>query len=340
MPDTERGIIMRKSLLIGLIIAFALCFSALAISSNFLALNVVPGEKIAKPSSSGTTLVNGGWGNAISDFGRDDGGADGPTSFFIDNNGRIYILDQKNQRIKVYSSSGVFQKAIGIDRKTVEDIAILPGGEIYLLDPILTKSLLKYSPNGKLSQQVKINGNFRYASSLQPQGNNIFVENEHTDMYKIVDDGQVLTPDNQVRHKVHGRINKGRHGTFLTAKRVDMRNFLINVVDSNGVEKLKIKTESKMDILQLLLLASDARGNIYAGMEIIEAGPAPDYDLLGAEIVVLKYDSSGKLLGKIDLPADNITVPYKNLDVDDNGNVYQLQTTEEGVKLVKWQFDN
>lgn len=330
---------MRKGLIIGLVIVFLLCFSAIAISSNLLSLSIIPGDKIDRPSSSGVTLIAGSWGNSSDAFGKADEGIDGPSSFVIGSNGDIYVLDQINQRIKQYDASGEFKKVINIDRRTVGNIAIAADGAIYLLDPILTKSILQYDSNGKLVQQARLNDNFQFATSLQVRGADVFAENQREEMYKIIDSGRALESDNQVNTKVPGKLKKDQAGTFMSARLLDKRNFHVLLTDYDGKTKLKIKAESKLNINQLLLLDSDSKGNIYVGLEVYEEGPAPDYQFINNQIVVAKYDPSGKLAGKIEFPRGHGFAPYKELEVDDKGNVYQLQTDDAGVKIVKWMFE-
>ena len=79
----------------------------------------------------------------------------------------------------------------------------------------------------------------------------------------------------------------------------------------------------------LIFLGVDGNGNVYLRAETF----APSWKV---RQTVRKYAPDGTLAAEFELPTDGFTYLYRNLRVHQNGDIYQLFTDSEGVRVLRW----
>jgi hypothetical protein len=96
------------------------------------------------------------WGSAEGELGRrvpEEGAPEGPMSFVVSEDGRVFVLDQVNQRVQVFKD-GKFSREIKIPGDTFQDLAVDPDGRVVLLDRLAQKAVVFLDPE----QRVPLKG--------------------------------------------------------------------------------------------------------------------------------------------------------------------------------------
>ncbi len=116
----------------------------------------------ASQSPAEVVLFEAQWGSEPGEVGLSADRKIGPSSFFVTDDGTIYILDPANKRILVVSADGIAHSAIATPAVTVAyDVAVAADGNIVIYDTG-SASFQLYSPQGVLLEEMT------YASSVYP----------------------------------------------------------------------------------------------------------------------------------------------------------------------------
>lgn len=302
-------------------------------------LYATEGNQIYAPK----TLIDIKWGLEPEDFGLVDmKGVEippiGPLTFSLDKNGNIYIFDSVKKHIKKFSSEGYYQGKLGSDISG-SAIAIDDKGYIFVLEhnPDNTGVIYEYSPSGILLKHHKISKDIHLVTGygqgvMFDVSGNLYV-NRLQKFYQIGKRKQnILDMLNQRQQFSSGK--KGKPGNIednrFQIKWKNKHESTIQILNlkTSLLKKILIKTSDAFG--SILFLGQDYQGSIYIETERI----TKDNDV---HLEVRKYNSEGSILSVIEVPNDYYTTVYKKLEVDSAGNIYQLLTTPEGVKLIKWQ---
>jgi len=289
------------------------------------------------------------WGNGPNEIGyAKDGPEDqeglrwGPSAIALDRNGNIYILESVNRRVKVFDQTGKLLKNFPIKR-TPSDIYVDIHGNIWGLDGADPK-IYKYTPDGTHIETICYQLNKDIRGGLR----------------KIdVQDGKIYAlgfydyaSEFEVKHvKIIGKGEEGEDVKSATLERIDRflprsRNYYRIEKISDQISKFVISDRSSRVLASIEFtriypyegidfLSEDKSGNVY--LIILCSIEKGDYRLhFYSEI--WKCTPSGKLVAKIG-PIFRTFYTHAEgqwLVVDDIGNVYQLTTEKEGVKVIKW----
>lgn len=90
----------------------------------------------------------GSGGAMLARRGGDESNPEGPMSFAVARDGRLYVLDHASRRVAVFATDGRLSREFQIPATTFQDIDLGPGGEVVLLDRLVRKSLLVLGPDG------------------------------------------------------------------------------------------------------------------------------------------------------------------------------------------------
>lgn len=309
-------------------------------------------------------LISGAWGEGAEAFGRGrgpDGRESGPRSFALDPDGRIYVSDTFNQRVKVYDQEGrllrQFPVGEGLPRKPfIEDLAVTRAGHIYLADNA-GGGLLKYDGDGHLLAVLAVRPDLRPGDLWRVEA----LAPGPDDGVHVL--GMVLTPEGytgtiqafsatgalrstpvEVRLDVTGRPLKQSPGSvegliggfvragdgrlvLIAAGETPFQRRLISVPAGGGSTDQWIY-DSSAYIEEASLLGVDASGHTYLGVNLSTRGG-----------LVARLSPAGEVEESIPAGVSDPVRPgptlLMNARVDAAGRIYLARSTAERFEIVR-----
>lgn len=242
----------------------------------------------------------------------------GIESFAIDEEGRLYLSNFATGKIKVYYNNSL-EKEIDISQFTQPRDIMFNLDSVYILED-----------SGKISQLL-MNSESEFSKSTD-YGIPLFLASE------VEENGNKMIP-------LEEEIEKVRPVRFLKDY---FNEELFIIYDNNSLfhfkdAKLKSLDLDKYELPYLegvvykQIIGIDKNSYIYiTGIEISKLE-----DTIDLKELVYRFDSSGHLTG-IAEPVDesNYLVPYKYLDLNGKGELYQLLVLEDRVKVFRLSFQN
>jgi hypothetical protein len=290
----------------------------------------------------GEPAIRGSWGGALGQFGRrreEESNPEAPMAIIADK-GDLLVLDQANQRVERFHDG----RAIGAfpASETVQDMATAPGGKTVLLDRLADKRVQVYGPDGKLENEAPIVGRGLTeggkATGVFADDRGIYVEREHGTTVRIADSSGNTDAE---RPELPGRPT--RDGRFVVTAVITNQALGALVVTAFDRMSLHVAWSRPITlatpILQLVMLDSDANGNVYVAADTGRESPQPPFSLLDESITVVRISSSGAATGTLDLPAptggDEMQHP---ITVDDQGAIYQMMPQDDGLTVMRYTW--
>lgn len=282
------------------------------------------------------TLIFSNWGTGLQEFGLKKGveiETAGAHTFCLDKEGNIYICDTIKGYIKKFDNRGVFLGNIGFN---ISGSAIAVGneGHIFVLHG---HTIHEYLPSGNIIKNHSISNNIQL---IEGYGQRIRIDRfENILIDKLQKSYQigslvggkleVLAQENQLISEKKGLPNFAGDKWFET-KWEDKNVAKVKILSNKGNILKEISMDTPDVFGAVLFLGQDKNGYIYIETERI----TPDNYV---HLEVRKYNEIGSLLCVTELPNDYYTTLYKKIELDELGNIYQLLTLPEGVKLIKWE---
>ena len=328
---------MKKDFLVPIFFhLFVFCIISRVLTQEVISIK---GTKFGNSLQTGKVIVSGTWGIDIGEFGKIDKAArPGPMSFAVDKENNIFILDQVNSRVQKFDNHGKYLASLNINTTTAADIVLDQEGKIYILDPWIEYNIKRFSTTGKLEKVYNISKDIKLITGMFINDSEIFVESRHDELYKVATLDKIVTIKKQHLNPMMGRLGKGGKKVFLSAEKVDNWTARLDVRAADGIITMNRIINSQRPYSSIVSLDSDQQGNIYLGLNLLwESGP-PDYEVLADQLVVVAFTPNGKYVGQVEMPNQYVTDHFKKIVVNDLGDIYQLQTSEEGINIIKWQF--
>jgi len=287
------------------------------------------------------------WGDGPEEIGlrpsviseRFDGpGPIGPTSFEVDSNGLIYILDAYRSRCAVFNQKGKLVRSfeVGTDRNGGTDMD--KDNNLWVVNGHgYTAS--KYSSEGILKQKITFNREPKgyYENGVIIREGEIFLT--LTDS-KLEIDRLVTTSGNKgvqvfsakkielSKRKQARRIGRTSKRFYESPYSYEIGKNIIRVTEENGdVREIFISNELSFSAS---FLDEDSNGNSYCNF-----GNYKD-----KVYQIWKYNPNLELLAKINiLPSSVFDNTQKWQNIDDEGNIYMMFLKEKtGVQIMKWSL--
>jgi hypothetical protein len=287
-------------------------------------------------------VVRGTWGDGAGQFGKDDEATrPGPMSLAVDAAGAIHLLDQVNARVQRFSRHGSAMVSLAGISETTEDIA-LSGGAVWTLvfepGPTPGYSVKRLGARGPM-QTVPLGRDKELATGLFITGPasapDIWVEQRQDTQLRVVKEGRALTPRQQQDHML-GRPNRGAAGQRVAARLTGSHKALIMTVDPEAGANPLFEVVTPMPLVAIQELLTDASGTIYVGLFLVTEGPAPDFKWEQVRKVVVAF-KPGVGHKVVEMAALFATTVFRPVAVGQDGALYQLHTSEEGVFVRRWE---
>lgn len=286
------------------------------------------------------TLSYGSNSNQLGAVRAGEGANVGPGSFFADANGRTYICDTVNKRIKIFSAEGQLISSLAFTGDSPEDIAVDDQGNIYVFDT--EGSLHKYSASGEQRQQVDVDENqWSSRGPMHMVGNQIYarVNGEGDVLIASVEGGKLVANQNNYSSSGIDGVDPGMQAAngkrYSISVAPDHSGASIGVADNysaaGGGQQTLNAFIPLAGVVSAEMLGEDKAGNFYAKTE---------GDRNGELVVeVSKFSNTGAYQGTIQIPGNDYALwSIRTLTVDDTGIVHQMMPTQDGVKIGSYSF--
>jgi hypothetical protein len=296
-----------------------------------------------RPTTSGTTkpIVQAAVGSAPEAVGieiPEEGNPEGPSSFAVDAQGTVHILDQVNQRIQVYAASGAFTGSVPLSSATFEDIELDGKGGYILLDKSEREAVVFIDGAGKETSFLRVVGgpidNAGDVTGLYRANDGIWLEIDDAALVQVADlaGNPVQTRTTELgRRDADGRIVlvsiDGTNDVILTAR-------ASGAADTTELGRIRFD----MTVGHVSAFEYDDNGNVLVGVETYTEKQEGEEFVVSAiehEIVTLnragKEISRDKLLKKDD-PLTQLRYVRRGAD----GHLYQLKVGDTGAEVVRY----
>jgi hypothetical protein len=244
----------------------------------------------------------------------------------VDPEGFIYILDLVNRRVQIFSPQGDFlrETACGI---LGHDLSLDENGALYLLAPY-HGLIEKYDSGGNLSARWPISPQIWLIDGMRNVDGQVILRTVLQTEYTIAGAKGALQPQQQLSHVRQGFGGRNPARRYQTQWEDDHLG-LLRYLDGDGKKIREIQVATHGVLGSLVFLGTDSGDNVYLRAEIL--GPEEE-----AGQQILKFDPQGSMLAEFPIPASDYTFVYRNLYLDCDGDIYQLLTGPDGVRVLRW----
>lgn len=272
-------------------------------------------------------IINTTWGASSYQIGLIKGVQErlpvGPASLALDEDGAIYILDAVNRRVQKYGNNGIWVFNISTETATI-DICVGLDKNIYVLYP---RCLKKYTPGGNLLAKYQIPSDIKLVIGINRNNKGMMsITTGEQKSYTVDPDLRSFNQSGQLMSKT-GIFSKFTDGLYITRKVGNYRGIIKNVTTNAEIQVL-----TSDPLASVVFIDTDGFGHIFVSVETFLSGPS-----INVNREIRKYGTDGELLTTIRLGMNYYTFPRRDVVVDEDGTIYQLQPLKEGVKVLKWQ---
>lgn len=252
----------------------------------------------------------------------------GPESFWVDKNGRIYICDTINGKIKVFSPSGVLleEKAMGF---AATDMVVADNGDMFVLD--MNRTVVEqFGPDGQKKGSVVLKGRLAESGSkLRVEGNEVALQTNDQTEVALMEEGK-SDLRSEVSEKSAKAGLKGLNGKRFQTLRNELRQGEVTIFDESGAVLKKLTLPVEGQVASIVYLGQDQADHSYFQVETSAES--------GVDLSVYSLDPDGNVVGALpQIPNDYASWTAKLLEIDGAGNIYQMLPTESGVQMNTWQ---
>lgn len=247
----------------------------------------------------------------------DPEGRVGPQNFQVSGD-TLFLLDQQNESIQIYNKNRFIEQLPVI--REAKDFIIQSSKEYVCL----ADNALLFYRDRKIVNQVR-------RKSLLPVIQKIYRESNQ--ILAINHDGTVSKIENRQL------LKSGIKGIPVLKNRYDLKKIsrslaLITIHDENGSETSNIPlTIKSYNLGSFELVNVDKKGRIYLDFSLI----TQEVPLrVRREIWVI--DHEGNIQGTIHIPTHYFAMMWNDLRVSDNGILYHMLSSEDGIHILKWDF--
>ena len=286
--------------------------------------------------AAGRAVVTAAWGGGATEFGRkheEESNPEGPMAI-VARGGDVWVLDQVNHRVQRYRG-GTLVATIEIGTDTAQDIAPLRGGGVALLDRLAERNVQVYGPDGKPTNQIAL-ADGGDATGVFADDRGIYIERDHQSLARIATADGTATTD---RDELAGRPSRDGRRTLQVAIENPAGELLVRANDrATGDQVWSRRLWTDGMIMQVVMLDSDAAGNVYVGVEVGRENVAPPFELSDVHTWVARIDAAGAWRGELMLPAlGPIDETLRPMTVDDRGVLY-LMTSDASLQVRSYTF--
>ncbi len=304
----------------------------------------VPGAE-ETGGAQGRVVLEGGWGSGPDQLGRSEAresNPEGPMSLTVDSKGNLLILDQVNRRVQRFGPDGSGLGSLPIKSSTAQDVRVDSKGRTLVLDRLAKDPGIDlFGPDGEPSGRLPVlGGTIKEGGAITgvfSDEDGVYVEDQHDDLVRVADSSGGATP---LSEKVPGRPTRDGK-LFIKAGIIEKSSgrLYVQAHGKGGALAWETPITLTLPVLHILLLDSDAKGNIYLGAEVGQEDPKT-YKVINLATIVARLDGQGQLSGTLTLPpsTEDPAETYRPITVGADGTIYHMVLGPAGYRVTAYKF--
>ena len=287
------------------------------------------------------------WGDAPLQVGHSapaEGNPEAPSSFAVTQDGRIWLLDQLNQRVLVLrmGANGMLEQALPPipASLTTQDLAVAPDGErIFTVDRLVERNLLVRTLHeplafGSVSLRLDSLPDSGGITGIFPRTDGVWLEYEHADLQRVA----TLAGVHATRLTLHGRpLRDGQ--SVLRAQKVPPNQVILSAHQAAGAEKSAAIWSASLTFAAPVLaiagvdVAPDGSAWITADLARFDADGAPS----GLARTAVVVDAEGHEAQRVELLVpEGPEEQLRTTTVGADGAFYAMARSPAGLHLERW----
>jgi hypothetical protein len=310
---------------------------SVGVSGDAIVRSELPDAGFDRDIGRATTVVAAAWGKGLGKVGISaEGEAKGPNALGVDDRGRVYVLDQVNERVVRYAD-GRPDAAIRLPDRYFDDLVVARDLLVVLRRDGDRLALVLDTHRGAV-ETLPIDPDVPPIYRLALAGDEVRVECPGADDH----------PTHAIGTLTGARASKERQLTELPAfptpagltvkgARSDGNNVKLDLTDARGGQRLKLRIHSERDIGAVTAVMGDPRGNLYVAYTVVSESGDPDKTR--TRQVVARYSTDGELTGRVETANDAFPIPHRQWCVSESGDLYQLTAGEDGIAVLEWTLE-
>lgn len=249
----------------------------------------------------------------------------GPQSFAVTRAGDIYLSDTINKLVHVYGSDGKLKRSIAINGSPT-DIAVSESGDLFVLEEG-RGVVLHFNQKGVQLPDISVPRMLlARMESFRIFGENILLRTRDQEEYEITrkKDGEWCV------EKGPFRGSRLTQDTSCLVRKISGSAGEVTIIGRGGevLDTIPVPVDR---LASIVFLGRDEETNLYLQAE--QTRP----DGRGVDLGVLKLNPAGILLDKItNIPNNYSSWTVRLLQVNDNGDIYQMLPGPDAVELNRW----
>lgn len=278
-----------------------------------------------------TVLANLAYGSGAANIGLSSGPGKrpiGPASFAVDATGAIFVSDNVNGRVQVFSSQGSPVRSLKVDTY-VYDLAAGEANDLYLLGVDGTL-VTQDAATGKVKAKGAVSGTAaEELGKLRVANGQLALESPRQVTYPLGvsrNGGMALLSSQEQQNGQRKGASTRSQDHYSTSYRDGGHVYRLDD-KGNTVQDISLRLS---DIATVVFLEEDRVGNIYVQVE-----RATDNGQVSVE--VRQFSNKGELIAVVPMDRVDYVAMTKSTIVADDGTIYQLVPTAQGIALVKYQ---
>ncbi|MFH1435451.1 MAG: hypothetical protein ABIJ56_07015 [Pseudomonadota bacterium] len=286
------------------------------------------------------TVVHLPWGSGDWQAGKkdaDESAPEGPMSFTVSPWGGIYLLDQVNLRVLMFSPQGLPVGQVPVHSDTYQDIEVSAGGQIVLLDRLAGRCLTVLDAGGKPVSRTGIEGGAipegGGVTAMFLRDDGVWLEVEHRYLVRLLD-GSCAPTSQQV---FPGRFAPAAPRA-LRAQRLTPSSAEIQIVDgSTGGPVGRAVMGWGSLLYRIVWIEPDRHGNIVMMFHLLdELDPV---NVAREEVAAYVASSDLQTVTPLFSTPDTIREweQFREFKVLADGTVLQMAFMDDGVRLIQWK---
>ena len=265
-----------------------------------------------------TFPMDGSWSGG---FGRDPHTPLGPQAVLADGDG-FALLDQESRLLRRYEADGTPRGELSIPSRSTLDAAALGGGDYGLLvydrEDGASWKITDLSGGGEVGR-TRLVPDADVPSAIFAEGDAVLVEQAHD-----------WTVDVATGTRFPGRPDGD--GRYVRAQKDGPQQLTLTWSDADGKHPERVVLQVDRTLASVIALDPSPERTMVA-MMLYDEGPAPDFEMLRAEHRVLVLDSAGTRYDEFSLELESELDVARPLALDQEGHLYQLRTTRDGLRV-------